>query len=244
MNFLSGEELRHHIERGLIDNEDPDALIEDIKFPIRYGGFYEEQKDMETNTTETTEEHQLIIPPLEHRTLQTQEIINTSYIGKTSPIRIVGHVKPRHSFIRKGVIPGDQGVIDTSWQGDAPLRIQLMNFNYDKALTIEKGQKIGYVYFNYVTTTSELSPDQLMQGRSKRPDSEPDIEWEDSKSFLEERLIELEERIQSVSALESRVTQLENRLEERVEELEKRTTNLEESHASINEDLQDINNNI
>jgi deoxycytidine triphosphate deaminase len=241
MNFLSGEELRHHIERGLIDKEDPDALIEDIKFPIRYGGFYEEQTDSETNTTE---EHQLIIPPLEHRTLQTEEIINTSYIGKTSPIRIVGHVKPRHSFIRKGVIPGDQGVIDTSWQGDAPLRIQLMNFNYDKALTIEKGQKIGYVYFNYVTTTSELSPDQLMEGQSKRPGSESDIEWEDSKSFLEKRLIDLEDRIENVSALESRVTQLENRLDERLEDLEERTTNLEESHASINEELQDIKNNL
>jgi len=237
MNFLSGEELKHHIEQGLITNEDPDALIEDIKFPIRYAGEFEIQTE---EGTETRDEPNLTIPPLEHRTLRTKERINTSYLGKTSPIRIVGFVKPRHSFIRGGVIPGDQGVIDTSWQGNDPLRVQLMNFNLDKALAIEEGEKIGYVYFNYITTTSELSADQLKQGETARS-GPPLIE---AKSSLEQRLDTLETQVENLSALESRVTQLEKRLEERIENLEERTEGLEGSHASINDDLQDLKNKI
>lgn len=210
MNFLSGEELKKHIERGLIEEGDPDALIEDIKYPLTYRGKYgkpdpyREEVDSWKDTTVVASEVE--IPPKEHKTLFTQERIETSYLADESPVRIVGFVIPRHSLIREGVIPGHQGIIDTAWQGNEPLRIKLVNIDSTKKIRIKEGQRIGYVYFNYITSSSGLSDEQISEGQERNMN--PDFEVLEATSKSENQINELEEKL---SRVEDRLCELEEK---------------------------------
>lgn len=213
MDFLTSEELRYLIdEEDLIEDPHPDQaeekLIESIKYPLSFSGDVIEwvwtdngsdtpqgkTRDREPNVHTNLDE--IEIPPSEYRVLRTRERVQTGQIAKRMPVHIIGFVYLPNTFIRAGLSPCFQGLIDAGWSG-GELRITLHNNNPDTSIVISKGDRIAYTFFTYIQTSSPLDSPETVPRISS-----PDVDFSKRPigeiGKLEKKLDEMSENFETL----------------------------------------------
>lgn len=214
MYFLNKDALLEHIEdRELIyplpEGDDPGELIEGIKYPLSFGGevLTSEWRDVAGdagddvgNGKERVERVDRVdtanIPPGEYKILRTKEQIKTQKISDGRPFNIFGFVYLPGSFVRSGLAPCFQGIIDAGWDA-GELHITLHNNTQDTEIRVDIGHHICYVFFMYL-------PGRLDERDKKEGSkiSKPAFEFQpDQMRSIEEvrsRTIELEEQIETL----------------------------------------------
>lgn len=185
-------------------DEAEEKLIESIKYPLSFGGDViewvwttngvdtpqEKARDRDRNVQ--TNLDSIEIPPSEYRVLRTRERVQTGQIAKRMPVHIIGFVYLPNTFIRAGLSPCFQGLIDAGWSG-GELRITLHNNNPDTTIVISKGDRIAYTFFTYIQTSSPLDSPELTEGIGI---SSPSVDF--SKGTIGE-IGELERKLNEIS---------------------------------------------
>lgn len=191
MNFLTGDEIKVYAEEHdmIYPHEDPleqdDRILEDIKYPLTFSGTVEERMGPGEGGSPSLSHKEVVeIPPRDFRVLQTNEEINLWSISRKHPIHIVGILYLPNRFVRAGIYPYFQGIVDPGWSG-GKLHIVLHNANTDRKLVIEEEESISYISFCYIKTSRTLSD------KYRTHVSKPDVQEDQETYELHRRIDEL-----------------------------------------------------
>ena len=202
MNFLTREEIINLVEeKNLISNfKHPDEagdqpIIEDIKYPLRFGGTYDGP-----NINREERADSVTIPPQEYRILETKEEIDLFSFSRESPVHAMAFLFLPHQFARKGLLPTFQGIVDSGYPGK-PLSVVIHNGNYDRKIEIDYDQRICYIMFQYVDAARSLDNQYRTSVREPREE----IKESPSTSTVKKEISQLHE---DVATLEARLEKL------------------------------------
>ncbi|PSP72437.1 hypothetical protein BRC86_12410 [Halobacteriales archaeon QS_3_64_16] len=132
------------------DEADDEPIIEDIKYPLRFGGAYDGPKASQEKQADSVS-----IPPQEYRLLETKEEIDLFSFSRESPVHAMAFLFLPHQFVKKGLHPTFQGIVDSGYPGK-PLSIVIHNGNNDRKIEIDYDQRICYIMFQYVDASQSL----------------------------------------------------------------------------------------
>lgn len=184
MSFLSSKEIEYFVdEYDMIINPRSEILWEDIqgfKYPLSFSGTVESLRFDEDGNIRTDQEQRgehIEISPKEYMTLSTNERINLYDISSQSPYHVIGIVYLSNSFVRVGIHPYFQGIVDPGWAGGEGLHITLHNDNTDKSIVIDRGERICYISFCYVRSSTPLSEEYV------RHISRPEVQAEEGTTW-------------------------------------------------------------